>query len=57
MESLVAKKEAETPGVSRDILIVFDIDETLIQFINNNAYGYWLNFRSNSSPEDILRFE
>jgi len=57
MESLVAKNESQTPGVSRDILIVFDIDETLIQFINNNAYGYWLNFRSNSSPEDIRRFD
>jgi len=25
----------------RDILVVFDIDETLIQFINKNAYHYW----------------
>ena len=25
----------------RDILIVFDIDETLIQFINKSAYHYW----------------
>lgn len=25
----------------RDLLIVFDIDETLIQFINKNAYHYW----------------
>ena len=25
----------------RDILIVFDIYETLIQFINKNAYHYW----------------
>jgi hypothetical protein len=25
----------------RDILVVFDIDETLIQFINRNAYHYW----------------
>jgi hypothetical protein len=57
MESLVAKNEAQTPGVSRDILIVFDIDETLIQFINNNAYRYWLKFRSESSPEDIRRFD
>ena len=26
---------------TRDILVVFDIDETLIQFINKNAYKYW----------------
>jgi hypothetical protein len=25
----------------RDILVVFDIDETLIQFVNRNAYHYW----------------
>ena len=25
----------------RDILVVFDIDETLIQFINKSAYHYW----------------
>ena len=25
----------------RDILVVFDIDETLIQFINKNAYHFW----------------
>jgi hypothetical protein len=25
----------------RDILVVFDIDETLIQFVNKNAYHYW----------------
>jgi hypothetical protein len=25
----------------RDVLVVFDIDETLIQFINKNAYHYW----------------
>jgi len=25
----------------RDILVVFDIDETLIQFINKNAYHHW----------------
>jgi phosphoserine phosphatase len=25
----------------RDILVVFDIDETLIQYINKNAYHFW----------------
>ena len=25
----------------RDILVIFDIDETMIQFINKNAYHYW----------------
>lgn len=25
----------------RDILVVFDIDETLLQYINKNAYKYW----------------
>jgi hypothetical protein len=42
---------------SRDILIVFDIDETLIQFINNNAYHHWLKFRSEASEEDKSRFD
>ena len=55
MASLVVEKEAETP--SRDILIVFDIDETLIQFINNNSYHHWLKFRSEASEEDIRRFD
>ena len=39
MASLVAEKGAETPV--RDILIVFDIDETLIQFINKVPYPFW----------------
>ena len=39
MASLVVEKEAGPPG--RDILIVFDIDETLIQFINKGPYPFW----------------
>ena len=31
----------------RDILVVFDIDETLIQFINTNAYHYWEDIKEN----------
>jgi hypothetical protein len=42
---------------SRDILVVFDIDETLIQFINTQAYHHWLKFRSEASEEDISRFD
>jgi hypothetical protein len=34
----------------RDILIVFDIDETLIQFIDKNAYHYWQEIKDNK-PE------
>ena len=34
----------------RDILIVFDIDETLIQFIDKNAYHYWQDIKDNK-PE------
>ena len=34
----------------RDILIVFDIDETLIQFIDKNAYHYWQDIKVNK-PE------
>ena len=25
----------------RDILVIFDIDETLLQFLNKRAYHYW----------------
>jgi hypothetical protein len=38
VDSLVSE---EKPVVSRDILIVFDIDETLIQFINKGPYPFW----------------
>jgi len=34
----------------RYILIVFDIDETLIQFIDKNAYHYWQDIKDNK-PE------
>jgi phosphoserine phosphatase len=37
----------------RDILVVFDIDETLIQFINKNAYHYW----QEASPEQKRMIE
>ena len=33
----------------RDLLIVFDIDETLIQFIDKNAYHYWQEIKDNKS--------
>ena len=27
----------------RDILVIFDIDETLLQYINKGAYHHWTN--------------
>lgn len=47
MASLVVEKEAETPG--RDILIVFDIDETLIQFINKGPYPFGRVYQKNTN--------
>lgn len=41
VDSLVSEEPPEKPVVSRDILIVFDIDETLIQFINKGPYHFW----------------
>ena len=26
---------------NRDILVIFDIDETILQFINKKAYHFW----------------
>lgn len=48
VDSLVSEESVETSSVSRDILIVFDIDETLIQFINTGPYRFW----NELSPED-----
>jgi hypothetical protein len=41
---------------NRDILIVFDIDETLIQFINKGPYPFWTQFQSEGSIGDKCRF-
>ena len=56
MASSDSKKKTETLGVSRDILIVFDIDETLIQFINKGPYHHWAKFQSKGSIGDKCRF-
>ena len=42
----------------RNILIVFDIDETLIQFINKNAYHYWKEITSNQKDtiDDYIKY-
>ena len=38
---------------NRDILLIFDIDETLLQFINKKSYHFW----EETSDEEKLRKE
>ena len=41
------------PANKRDILIIFDIDETLVQFINKKSYHYW----EQASPDEKRKLE
>jgi hypothetical protein len=55
----ISISERLTPLLDDDkppLLFVFDIDETLIQFINRKAFHYWKNAQE-EHPEKMARFD